>query len=111
MNKKSREEEGACYLARQMKPIKAGHPDYLHNLQNSLQNENAGPPFPKSIKNIKTATAEHKASMGPFPRAGPYVTAQVTNPQSLFCWLSVGEATGLSVQISSRWASERKIVK
>lgn len=68
-------------------------------------------PLPKSIKNIKTATAQHKASMRPFPRAGPCVTARVTNPQSLFCWLSVGEAPGLSVQISSRWAAERKIVK
>lgn len=71
MNKKSKEEEGACYLARQMKPFKAGHPDYLRNLQSSLQNENAAPPFQKASRISRPPQQSIKQVWGPSQEQDP----------------------------------------
>lgn len=41
-------------------PVSPFEQDQLYNLWGPVQKENAGPPFPKSIKNVKTmTTAEH----------------------------------------------------
>lgn len=89
MDKEGGKKERAYNLARPVSRTKSGCPEWLHNLQSSAQKENVGPCLSKSIKNFKTATVEHKLNGGPFPRAGPCVTAQVTDPWSLSCRPSV----------------------
>ena len=78
--------------------IKPGHPDWLHNSQSSAQKENAGPRLSKSIKNFKTATAEHKLSVGPLTKSRALCDGTGHRPAKLFLQAIGGKAPSFSIK-------------